>query len=511
MHPLLDDNSRQVIPRWRSSRLTMSLGELASTSQTSDRALLQSELIAEKLEDWKRERSLSFATDLLASAIIAGEVPDAREAAEFVLSPEARASEAAKTVARRVISPLSFDDLPAHVGDANREYHRAAIRAARARTRADVRNALAWVDMSLAYASLGFSKQAAESMEIALVLAPINRFVLRSAARLFVHMHKFDKAHQILRSAPSLKSDPWLIAAEIAVSELNNQADSRLVKVGSRLIENPNILPLHVSEVASAVATIELKSGNSRAARKLFKTSLEEPTDNSLAQASWVSRTSRIISVNPSLLGTPRSFEARTREHLQKGEWDSAFAASVEWIDDEPFAAGPVILASHIATAILDKFEEALQLVRRARISNPLNWVLTNNVAFCLASMGQVEEAAKEFAMVSPHDGADDVQKPGTLLATGGLIEFRRGNIETGRALYLSAIDHFTAHYRRTPRAIAALFLAREEVVAQTGEVEAALKRAREFTEKADPHLLVLLERVEGWAALAGLFSTSVD
>jgi tetratricopeptide (TPR) repeat protein len=501
MHPLLDDDSRQVIPRWRPSRLTMRLGELASSSQF-DRSLLQAELIAEKLEEWKRERSLSFATDVLASAIIAGEVPDACEAAEFVLSSEAHASEAAKAVARRVISPQVFDDFLPPGGEANQDYHRAAVRAARARTRADARNALAWVDMSLAYASLGFPKQAADSMEIALVLAPINRFVLRSAARLFVHLHQFDKAHQILRSAPGMKSDPWLIAAEIAVSELNH-AHSRLIKIGSRLIERHDIPPLHVSEVASAVATIELESGNSRAARKLFKTSLTAPTDNSLAQASWVSRTSRIISVNPSLLDTPRSFEARTREHLQKGEWDGAFAASLQWIDDEPFATGPVMLACHIATAILDKFAEGLQLLRRGRLSNPSNWILINNVAFCLATLGQVEEAAEELSALSPHDDPGDVQKPGTLLATRGLIEFRRGNITTGRSFYLSAIEHFATIGSRTSRAIAALYLAREEVLGHTSEVETALKRARDFTEKAElPHLFVLLERIEKLAGI---------
>src|SRR5258708_6201186 len=141
MHPLLDDSGRQLIPRWRTSRITMSLGELASISIAPDRALNQSDVLDQKIDDWRRERSLSFASDLLASAIITGEVADAREAAEFVLSPNARATEAAKTVARRVISPLSFDNFSLHVGDANREYHRAAIRLSRARTRNDPRHA----------------------------------------------------------------------------------------------------------------------------------------------------------------------------------------------------------------------------------------------------------------------------------------------------------------------------------------------------------------------------------
>jgi tetratricopeptide (TPR) repeat protein len=477
----------------------MSLGELASSAVTPARTLSQPALLVQKLEEWKRERSLSFATDLLASAIVTGDVSDARDAAEFVLSPDAHASEAAMTVARRVIAPLMFDYLLDPISEANREHQRSAIRAARARTRSDTRNALAWVDLSLAYASLGFLKKAVETMDIALALAPTNRFVLRSAARLFVHTHEFDRARWILRSAPNLKSDPWLMAAEIAVSEVSH-VPSRLVKAGARLIEASVLPPFHLTEIASAVGTLDLQAGNARSARKLFARALKEPTDNSLAQASWVSRTSRIITVDPVLLETPRSFEARTREHLRNSEWDAAFVAALEWMDDEPFAAGPAILASHIASSVLDDFEEALRILKIARIANRPNWVLTNNVAFCLASMGRVDEAAEEFSGIDPTP--DDPRKIGTLLATRGLIEFRRGNPATGRALYLGAIDHFVGHEHRNSRAIAALFLAREEAVAQTTATEEAVKRARDLADKADsPEVPVLLDRIEKLAA----------
>ena len=498
MHPLLDDNPRQVIPRWRPSRLTMTLGELASSAPPIDRELVQPELIAQKLQEWRRERSLSFATDLLASAIVAGEIGDAREAAEYVLSPGAHASEAARNVARRVLTPLKFDHLLDGLATANREQQGLAIREARARTRSDTRNALAWIDLSLSYASLGFGEKAVTAMDVALALAPTNRYVLRSAARLFVHMRDFDRAVWVLRSAPNLKSDPWLIAAEIAVSEVGKKR-SRLVTMAGRIAETSDLEPVHLSEVASAVGTVDLQAGNSKSARRLFGTALQQPTENSVAQASWASRTSHIITIDPAVLQTPRSYEARSREHLRNAEWNMALAAALQWMDDEPFAGGPAILASFIASTILEDYDEALRIVRVARIANPTDWLLTNNAAFSLASMGKIEEAAKEFATVAP--AQDDRGRPPTLLATNGLIEFRRGNVSAGRALYREAIEEFERSDQRNSRALAALFLAREEALAQTGESEKALNAAREYSKTADsPELPVLLARIKKMA-----------
>jgi hypothetical protein len=50
------------------------------------------------------------------------------------------------------------------------------------------------------------------------MLAPNHRFALRSAARFFLHVGKPDDAQTILRRSEATRRDPWLMAAEIAVS-----------------------------------------------------------------------------------------------------------------------------------------------------------------------------------------------------------------------------------------------------------------------------------------------------
>src|SRR5271170_3663699 len=45
-----------------------------------------------------------------------------------------------------------------------------------------------------------------------------NRHVLRSAARLFFQVRDFERAHDLIRRNESTLGDPWLMAAEVALS-----------------------------------------------------------------------------------------------------------------------------------------------------------------------------------------------------------------------------------------------------------------------------------------------------
>jgi hypothetical protein len=91
------------------------------------------------------------------------------------------------------------------------------------------------------------------------------------------------------------------MAGEIALSNLAER-NPRFLKLGAEWVDENKARPRHLSELASAIGTVHLKEGN-RKARKLFKTSLVDPTGNSLAQAEWA--TPRLGS-----LVHPRALEA---------------------------------------------------------------------------------------------------------------------------------------------------------------------------------------------------------
>ena len=97
-------------------------------------------------------------------------------------------------------------------------------------------------------------------MAVALQLAPENRHVLRSAARLFVHAHDPERAHDLIRGNAATPYDPWLIAAEIALAA-GAERKPKFFKKGIAVLEEGNRMPRQVTELAGALATTFLVDG----------------------------------------------------------------------------------------------------------------------------------------------------------------------------------------------------------------------------------------------------------
>lgn len=91
---------------------------------------------------------------------------------------------------------------------------------------------------------------------MALRLFPFNRFVLRCASRMFIHHGDVERGHAILKACPAVKTDPWLLSAEIAAASINEKA-STLIKHGQAMLELRGIGKFHLSELASAIGTVE--------------------------------------------------------------------------------------------------------------------------------------------------------------------------------------------------------------------------------------------------------------
>jgi predicted permease len=120
-------------------------------------------------------------------------------------------------------------------------------------------------------------------------LSPNSRFVLRSAARLYLHANEPDRAHNLLLKAESTPFDPWLIAAELAIAPIAKVGPEFAYEAGW-VLNSENYAPIHVTELASSLATLELADGNRRKARKLFQRALQSPTENSIAQVDWAAK-----------------------------------------------------------------------------------------------------------------------------------------------------------------------------------------------------------------------------
>jgi len=78
------------------------------------------------------------------------------------------------------------------------EENKKRAKSLRLRSKEELHNPFVWVDLARAYENLGVREKAERMMRVALTLAPEDRFVLRSAARLYFHHDEFEQAHRVI-------------------------------------------------------------------------------------------------------------------------------------------------------------------------------------------------------------------------------------------------------------------------------------------------------------------------
>ncbi len=189
------------------------------------------------------------------------------EAARFLLQDDISSSLWMRRLARRALrTPGSADEHQVFPNKQEQSGLQSQIRILRQLLRVEPLDAIIWADLSRTYAILGLNDQAERCMTVALQLAKDNRFILRSAGRLWIHLGDTEKAHDIIIKANSTRYDPWLLAAEVAIADLAGKKP-RYVKSGRRLLSDGHVSVAHMSELASALATLEISHGNIKHSR----------------------------------------------------------------------------------------------------------------------------------------------------------------------------------------------------------------------------------------------------
>jgi len=460
---------RQLVPRWRPWRTTARLGESgSSTPRIIERSGFDKE---QMLSRYRARPQSGRAAELLSAALIhehrsdeidavaedhlnSGRVLIAELAAAALMDPEERARRAALV---------------------ERENPRARIARLKVVLNREPRNAVRWVDIAREYTVLAQPAKAIKAMRVALALLPESRFVLRSAAALYVQVGDKEGALRLLEGTPRRTADPWLMAPYVAISDL---ADHKLRhhRDAIRLLNDGNMSVRDLAELAAALGTSELNSGSGRRGRQLLRQSAEIPTENSLAQIEWVSAhllRARLVGGTP--IDVLRDFEAHSRHAAYVGRWDDAVASASNWLADQPFSADAACFGS-FAAWMAEDWTLSYKLADDGLIANPGNPVLLNNAAVALVELGDLERAVKLLTVGRSAPG--DRRDRAVLTATEGLLFFRSGLVEEGRRRYDQTIGYFESQHDRQMAARAALILAREEILASTSEAEASWRRA---------------------------------
>ena len=492
------DPDRRVIPRWRTFTETRRLGELDPIDFVPARPKVVSDFLTAKIADWRRQRTVGHATDLVGAGITLGREGEVKDAAKFLLQDDSNASFWGRELAEHALWGRQDSNPDLKLTPVEKSTFNASIKTLRSILRAEPKDPISWVDMARSYACLGLREQADRCMKIALHLSPNNRFVLRSAGRLCIFLDDPERAHDVFRKSDRTRYDPWLLSAEIATGSIAKRPP-RLVRAARGMLAGEQFLPGQISELASALATLEFNSGTVKKSKQLFRQSLEDPTENSIAQAAWAARQRRGVTFNNEFLSRPNTFEAESWSSFQEGQWERAVQKCKLWLFDQPFSTRPSSMGSFITSVALEDYSESEVFARQGLLANPADPGLGNNLAFALINRRNYDDARNELKRFDKVVYSD-VDRA-VLRATNGLLEFREGSVERGRQLYEStyAIARKIKDASQIMLFALALTYNTIEEASIKGElkdvegVRALISRAYEFVDKAPAPLEKLL------------------
>lgn len=476
------DKDRRLLPRWQSSRRSISAGELAATGSAANHVFDGVHFEERKLE-WQETHSLEVAAELVGSAIVLGRTTEVEAAARVLAEAKSDVTPVLRQMALQALGQKTSHPEPGLVqiaDDAALDKARFFERVSRLRKRLKEhpRNPLEWVDLGRLYTILGENEKAERAITVALNLAPEDRFVLRCASRFLVHIDRPDSALSLLQRAQSTKSDPWLMAPEIAIANIAERP-SKMLALARRQVKKEIWSPRNRSELQGALATVFLEGGSTAQARQMFRGSLEDPTENATAQAQWAAERTQ-IEVPEKFLLIPSAYEARALRYYMMGKWDRVVDNCWQWAHYEPTSSRSMMLGSYAASVA---FEDGATIIKFSVLgldADPRNPTLLNNLAVGFAYSGELERAWEILRQVTI-EKASEVAQP-ALYATAGLLLFRSGDIEKGRAFYERAIGHAYAQTDQRVKALALWHLVREEAHAGTEQFRDALARAERVT-----------------------------
>lgn len=467
---MLDDQRpRRVVPRWRSSWITAMTAEARSRMSAPNSAEARQSIAREvdsKVREFQVVQSVPVAAELMFLANSTGNDGAARQAAKLII--ENQGSIGSRQIVRTAASVLE-DSSPERVEVASRDF----VKQARSKLSIDFENPVLLMDTARELAAMRHDKAALRYVRAAVALAPTSRFVLRAAVRYYLHIGEHEIAHDLLQRSPLIGGDPWVQASEIAVATVRGRT-SVLAKKTIRALSDAKKIGVDMTELASAVGTVELLSGSEKKAKALFKHALSHPNDNSLAQAEWATSKLKLM-IDEHVLQTPMSFEANSHNAYRRLNIDEAIRYAELWARDEPYASRP--LDAQCFLLCLDgRYGEALIAAKAAHQLDGDELGPALNLLFTKIQAGDLDDAWEDLQRI----GRRSDLKPHAhhFLANAGALAYAVGDFELARNLYHRAIRAAQIGGQPTSEALARAFFARIASGAGDPQAEAIVRDA---------------------------------
>ena len=479
------DKSRSVVPRWQMSS-TFATKEESNALHPLDRPVEFDNWFDQAMLDWREHQGAGYLADLFSTALVERRDSVLPELAKAVLDGGDRFPQALQGIAEKILLPpeqkLTEAAFTLDLEGTHEAFGR-RISQLRKLVISFPRDAFAWHDLAYYYNMIGESEKADRAMLAALRVSDSHRVIARGASRFYLHKKDNERALSVLRRSQFFAKDPWLLSAHLAVAQVSGLESSHL-SVAKRLLDEmgPQI---KTSELGMAVATHELFHGKLKKAKAIARDAGQNPTENALAQAVWLSpRMNTNIVTGKEIAQARQGYEARCWEAYYLGRWRESMDHVLEWLRFEPYSIVPSLHGSFVASTLLQDYQLATAIALFGLSANPGDWMLRNNLVVALVKGGRIEEAKAEFEKL--HDLEEVKRDIAVWSATQGLMKYRTGETEAARSLYESARLELVKRRDRSAQIVLALYQSVEEATA--GNVEEAKKIIRKVHDSLRLH-----------------------
>jgi len=447
-------SERHTIPRWNSISTAALLGETQSIHHTNNKLHIDADL-AQAKAIWNDERNLPAAVDFVAAAKMMDKTNEAEDAILFIKEECSENNNIPKLIIDLIDMPNSDTD-NSLLSSQNR------ISSIKQRLLSYPNNAILWIELARQYLLLGQNSKCERALTIARGIAPDNRLVTRATSRYYAHVGDVEKAHYYAKKNSLLKYDPWILANEVAIANINGKTSLNM-KVAQSMLEDQSINPRALSELASEIGTMEFFAGNTKKGKNRCKTALVAPHENAAAQVAWLDRKGFSLSSIIEESSQPLfNYEANAHTQIAGShDWNSILDMTEKWSKYQPFSAEPVLMGSFICTHLLSDYNRAIQILEKRISTNQNDYLIKNNYIFALAMSGDINLAQELFNEI-PFSKLDTHELI-TLTATKGLLCYRQGLPDDGLLLYLEALKLAKENKHSYNYYVALICLAREE------------------------------------------------
>lgn len=440
--PTPGERKRSIVPRWRSMLNTPTI-ETITTPRFADYPGITSQQFSSLVQEWRKQGRAEDAVDIMDAGIASGNRALAVEGAKRVLSFSASLKPRVVNRANVIIyGSKDYSDvskLPENEYDEEQIYKK--ISNIKKQIYDNPRNTLAHVEVARLYSRIAQFDKAEKNLLIAVSIDPNDRFVLRACARFFTMIHNEREALKILWASESIRYDPWIQSAELAVADLAGKSTKFSHNAAKRVL-NRGIILRNESELATGWVSREIapKHQTRELVKRLHRT-LTDPTENALAQGVWLLDASGVQFREsfPDVKFGDDAYEATALSLIEAENFEEAEKAAQKWYMDQPFQVRAAIELANTNFTYLHNWVKSFQVSKEALKIHNGNWILVNLACISSVYNNDFEEYSKYLKIFE--NIQNGFEQEAFLLAARGVGDIRRGRYYDGVQNYLKACE----------------------------------------------------------------------